>query len=262
MDTKIVEKLKDIGFNSYEAQVYLALLKNYPSTGYEISKNANIPQPRAYDALKSLLAGNIVTITNEKPQKYIPISPKELTQRYKRQINTTIDFLEKQLPKVKENHLNPIREIRGYKDSIEKIKEILGTTKKSIFLKIWSCDFVQIEKELEKAYDKGITIRIVGYDELKTPYGMVYTDVINSFEGTPTTRQIYFISDDSECVFGNINENIVWTINTDIIRVLKNFLLNDIYLLDINRNFPEQLKYFYGIGLKRLKDKISNARKN
>ena len=50
----LVEKLKEIGFNSYEAKVYIALLKKYPATGYEVSKLANIPQSRTYDTLKVL----------------------------------------------------------------------------------------------------------------------------------------------------------------------------------------------------------------
>lgn len=36
----LVEKLKEIGFNTYEAKVYIALLKKYPATGYEVSKLA------------------------------------------------------------------------------------------------------------------------------------------------------------------------------------------------------------------------------
>jgi hypothetical protein len=28
------------------------------------------------------------------------------------------------------------------------------------------------------------------------------------------------------------------------------------YLLDVYARFPEQLKYFYGVGFKKLKDKI------
>jgi hypothetical protein len=28
------------------------------------------------------------------------------------------------------------------------------------------------------------------------------------------------------------------------------------YIIDIGENFPEQLKYFYGAGLKKLRDKI------
>ena len=30
----VIEKLKDLGFNSYEAKVYVALLKKYPATDY------------------------------------------------------------------------------------------------------------------------------------------------------------------------------------------------------------------------------------
>ena len=88
----LIEKLKELGFNSYEAKVYLALLKKYPATGYEISQIADIPQARAYDALKSLETEKIVFSSNEKPQKYNPIAPKELTKRFKRKINSTIDY--------------------------------------------------------------------------------------------------------------------------------------------------------------------------
>ena len=119
----LIEKLKSLGFNSYEAKVYLALLKKYPATGYEISQVADIPQSRAYDALKSLESESVVfSIPNEKPQKFTPITPKELTQRFKRKINSTIDYLEKKLPNVKEDYNEPIHQIFGYETIIEKIK--------------------------------------------------------------------------------------------------------------------------------------------
>ena len=57
----IVEKLKEFGFNSYEAKVYIALLKKYPATGYEVSQIADIPQSRAYDALKSCIFNGFKT---------------------------------------------------------------------------------------------------------------------------------------------------------------------------------------------------------
>ena len=52
----LIANLKELGFNSYEAKVYLALLKKYPATGYEVSQIADIPQSRAYDTLKSMTA--------------------------------------------------------------------------------------------------------------------------------------------------------------------------------------------------------------
>ena len=77
----LVEKLKEIGFNTYEAKVYIALLKKYPATGYEVAKLANIPQSRTYDTLKVLEEKNIVVSTNTKPQTYTPIKPKQLTEK-------------------------------------------------------------------------------------------------------------------------------------------------------------------------------------
>ena len=98
---ELVESLKSIGLNSYEAKVYLALLKKYPATGYEVSKLADIPQARAYDTLKALENDNIVTSSATKPITYTPIRPKELTKRYRRQITSTLDLLDKKLPNVR-----------------------------------------------------------------------------------------------------------------------------------------------------------------
>ena len=116
----VVEKLKSLGFNSYEAKTYIALLKKYPSTGYEVSQLADIPQSRAYDALKSLANEKIVIASDDKPQKYSPIAPKELTQRFKRKINSTIEYLEKKLPDVKEDYNEPLHTISGYENILTK----------------------------------------------------------------------------------------------------------------------------------------------
>lgn len=257
----IVEKLKEFGFNSYEAKVYIALLKKYPSTGYEISQLADIPQSRAYDALKSLENESIVYSTKEKPQRYNPISPKELTQRFKRKINSTIDYLEKKLPEIKEDYNEPIHYIYEYDDIITKLKEVINNSKISLFLEIWATDYRQIEAELSKAYAKGVNIKIVAYDNFTTMYGLVYNhDGGKEIEQTIGSRMIYLLSDNEESIFGKIEKQVIWTKNTDIAFLIKEFTVHDMYLLDIYKNFPEQLRYFYGSGFKKLKEKILDKR--
>ena len=108
----IIESLKKLGLNSYEAKVYLALLKKYPITGYEVAKLADIPQSRAYDTLKTLENANIITSNGKKPQTYTPIKPKELTKRYRRKIESNIDFLEKKLPDVKTDYNEPVHYLK------------------------------------------------------------------------------------------------------------------------------------------------------
>ncbi len=253
----IILKLKDLGFNSYEAKVYLALLKKYPATGYEVSQIADIPQSRAYDALKSLVNEKFATATNEKPQKYTPLAPKELTQRFKRKINSTLDFLDKKLPNVKENYSEPIHSINGYENIINKLKEIISNAKNSIYIEIWNEDFKLIENSLREAYDRGIEIKIVGLNSIKTNFGMIYNhDGAKEIENAIGSRLIYIISDNKEGIFGKIESDIIWTKNPHITLLLKEFIVHDMYLLDVGKNFPEQLKYFYGNGFKRLKEKI------
>ena len=77
-------------------------------------------------------------------------------------------------------------------------------------------------------------------------------------------RMIFITADNSEGLFGKIeskkNETVasIWTKNEDIVFLIKEFIVHDMYLIDIEGQFPEQLKYFYGKGLKRLKDKVLN----
>ncbi len=256
----LIEKLKELGFNSYEAKVYIALLKKYPATGYELSQLSDIPQSRAYDALKSLESEGIVFSTNDKPQKYTPISPKELTQRFKRRMSSTIDYLEKKLPSVKESYNDPINTVVGYDKAIDKLKEVIKNTQKSLYLQLWSAEFKVLEAELTDAYDRGVDIKIVGYDNFQpTIVGLVYRhEEAKEVEMNVGGRLIYLLSDYVEAIFGRIESQVIWTKNADIAYVLKEFIVRDLYLLDISQRFPEQLKYFYGPDFVRLKEKLSD----
>lgn len=254
---KIVEKLKEFGFNSYESKVYLALLKKYPSTGYEVSQIADIPQSRAYDALKSLAAEKIVIADNDKPQKYSPISPKELTQRFKRRMLSAIDYLDSKLPNIKEDYNEPLHNISGYENILEKVKEIINNAKNSIYIEIWDEDYKHIEKEISDAYDREVDIKFVGLGNLKTKYGLLYNHPgAKEIEHTAGSRLIYLLSDGRESLFGKIEYEVSWSKNIDVAFLLLNFIIHDMYLLDVGQNFPEQLKYFYGAGMKNLKNKI------
>lgn len=256
---ELIENLKELGFNSYEAKVYLALLKKYPSTGYEISQIADIPQSRAYDTLKSLVAAGFVFTNDDKPQKYSPISPKELTQQYKRKMHSTIEYLEKKLPDVKDDYNEPIHTIAGYDKTIDKLKEVINNSKISIYMVIWSSDYKYLDKELAAAYDRGVSIKLVGYDNLKTVYGLVYEHAnAKDVERNVGGRLIYLCSDSCESVFGRIENRVIWSKNEDIAYLLKEFIMHEMYLLDVYGHFPEQLRYFYGAGFKKLKDKIAD----
>lgn len=253
----IVEELKKLGLNSYESKVYVALLKKYPATGYEVSQIADIPQSRAYDALKSLAVENIVTANNEKPQKFTPIPPKELTRRYKRNMISTLEYLEKKLPNLDEDYNEPLHNLSGYENIIDKVKEIIKSTKNSLYLEIWNEEYKILESLIKDAYDRDVDIKIVGFDDVKSKYGLYYLHPGGrEIETSAGTRLIFVLSDSQECLFGRVVDGVTWTKNRDVAFLLKEYIVHDMYLLDVGQNFPEQLKYFYGPGFKRLKSKL------
>ena len=261
---EIIENLKEIGLNSYEAKVYLALLKKYPATGYEAAKLADIPQSRAYDTLKSLESAHIVTSSPTKPVTYTPIRPKELTKRFRRKITSTLDFLEKKLPNVKDDYTEPVLNISGTHAIRSKIIEIIKNSTKEIFIEVWAQDFKFFEADLLEAYNRGLEIKIVGYDNFSCSFGTVFRHVnLKEIGYSAAGKMIFLASDNSEGLFGaidpadkHIEPSVLWTKNENIVSLIKQSIVQDMYLIDISEQFPEQLKYFYGKGLKKLKDKV------
>lgn len=255
----IIESLKELGLNSYEAKVYVALLKKYPATGYEVAKLADIPQSRAYDTLKSLEISKIVSSTGDKPQTFIPVKPKDLTRRFRRKFESNLDFLEKKLPDVKNDYNDPIHSVTGQTEIREKIIEIIKSARKDIYVEIWSQDFKYIEHHLLDAYNRGLDIKIVGYDNFQCQFGTIFKHKNGrEIELSLGGRMIFLLTDNTEGIFGKVESKVIWTKNPHVVFLLKEFIVHDMYLLDIEDNFPEQLKYFYGAGLKKLKDKILN----
>lgn len=261
----LVEKLKEIGFNSYEAKVYIALLKKYPATGYEVSKLANIPQSRTYDTLKVLEEKNVVVPTDTKPVSYTPIKPKQLLASYQKRMNSTINYLEKHLPEVKDNYTEPVITISGKLNIENKIREVIQNAKREIYLEIWSQDFKIFEQDLLNAYNRNVEIRIVGYDNFSSRFGMVFEHAFaKDIEMSLGGRMIAIAIDDNEGLVGKVSSfkdelfdtNIIWTKNKSIVFIIKEFIVHDMYLIDVEENLVEQMKYIYGKGFKRLKDKV------
>lgn len=262
---KIIEHLKELGFNTYESKVYIALLKKYPATGYEISQIADVPQSRAYDTLKALEKEKIVVASNSKPITYTPIKPGELTQRYKRKVNSTLEYLNKHLPEVKEDYTEPILSISGSANIREKAAEIVKNAKKEIYIEIWSQDFKFIESYLRDAYDRGVEVKIVGYDNFQSNFGLVFEHgSAKEIEASLGGRMMILAADNEEGLIANTgsqseNVNAIWTKNTGIVFLIKEFIVHDMYLLDVEKNLSEQMKIVYGKNLKGLRDKILGA---
>jgi len=76
--TELLRSLARFGLNDREAQLYLALLQLGPSTAPEAAREAGSDRVIAYRTLDALRARGTVTVTAERPRRYVPILPRAL----------------------------------------------------------------------------------------------------------------------------------------------------------------------------------------
>jgi sugar-specific transcriptional regulator TrmB len=79
-----LEALVQLGLTGLEAEIYLHLLQNPPSTGYKIAQGAGKTNANTYKALESLLAKGAALLDDGDPRIWRAVPPEELLGQLRR----------------------------------------------------------------------------------------------------------------------------------------------------------------------------------
>lgn len=75
----LVGVLNQVGFTEYEAKVYIALLREHPASGYQLSKASGVPRSMVYETLSRLVnRGAVLMSEGERSTLYRPLPPEVL----------------------------------------------------------------------------------------------------------------------------------------------------------------------------------------
>lgn len=260
----LIERLKQIGLNTNEAKVYLALLKQHPVTGYELSKNTGLPQARAYETLKSLESKKIVVAMSGKPQTYSPVAPDTILSRFEGEFKGALDFLRHSLPIFTVESVEPVHNLRGADAAIAQVSKMVDAAQSCIFMEVWHKDAPFFEPALRKAAERGVSIQVVAYGEVNYDFANIHPhgrekEVAQALGG----RWLIMSFDNQEALVGTAPYNnpdrtphAVWTKNPAIVMVIQQLIIHDIYLLDVEKELKGPLQKVYGQNLSKLRDKI------
>jgi len=119
----IKETLSDLGFESREIKIYLALTRYGPLSALKISKETHIDRTTIYDILNKLIEKGIVSTTFKGKTKYFQaINSKKLLSHFKNKFNS----LKTILPELKKitHSRNEELELEVY-EGLEGIKTVL-----------------------------------------------------------------------------------------------------------------------------------------
>ena len=258
---ELLEYLKELGFNSYESKVYLALLQFGKSTGYEVSKNSGVPQARAYDTLRALETKKIVVSTGETPATYMPVDPKEILDRHKRKYKESMAYLKANLLNFSGDYAEPIINLRSKKEIASNITRMIENAKKEILVEAWSDDFEKYKYLFKEAHKRGVDIKIVGYNNVESDFGLLYQHSGGDYLEKTVGKCFIMAVDEKEGIIGIINENLdstdaVCTKNAALVFITKEMIIHDMFLIDIENTFGHTMTEVYGENLIKLREKL------
>jgi len=118
MDGDLIDKLVQIGFSEYEAKAYVALLRESPVTGYQLSKMSGVPRSMIYEVLAKLVArGAAMTLRKEGGTQYAPVPAAEFLDKLHREQEQLFASLQSDLDSLgSASDLDYVWNIEGYEN--------------------------------------------------------------------------------------------------------------------------------------------------
>ncbi|HEX3049016.1 MAG TPA: helix-turn-helix domain-containing protein [Aggregatilineaceae bacterium] len=156
----LLSELQELGFTEYEAKVYIALLKDHPATGYQLSKQAGIPRSMVYEALGRLDARSAVLKTEEaKATLYRPMPPDAILDRLNDEHERRVISLRQGLGGIyfarDEGHLWTFT---GEGSVLTYAENMIGNAQQEVMLVLTDANLQRLRGTILEAYGRGVAI--------------------------------------------------------------------------------------------------------
>jgi len=175
----IIEELKKLGFNEYQAKVYTALVGLGVATASEISKASGVPTNKVYSVIDSLKERGLVFAqeSDTSANRYRPRSPdavmKELRSEYEKAFQITEQKLFALYERSKKSFIPELWILRGAQAVFSKIKDMIMDATETVNIGIDSSFDLQlygVDQVLKEASSFLKSIKIItGKDGIDNP---------------------------------------------------------------------------------------------
>ncbi len=176
VEPQIIDSLRQLGLNQYEAKAYAALCVHGSQTVGELSDKAKVPRARNYDVLMSLSEKGFVSVQEGRPVRYtaLPLDEAVVTLGKQKQ-STLVDEIQKiqDISKSLSVKLKPsagpataseetVWTLKGRDAIYSRMGAMIASAKKSIHLASHAGHFDEKfrlhQKELAKAKKRGVKL--------------------------------------------------------------------------------------------------------
>lgn len=235
-EKETIDLLSEFGLPANLGKTYVALLRNNPSTGYEICTQSGIPRSAIYSVLNKLEALGIINSIGESPKRYVPIPPSGLLEHFSQLHTHRMDLLTDALENL-DTHESTFDfwHIHGYRNLILKLRESIGLASKKIFMSIWSKELIQLEKDLENAEKRKVAISIFSFTKLNKNFGNTISYELDEKKLKKVWNpKVIMVVDQEITIMGSTSSKngnrAIWTNNEAITEIATNHIILDVTL--------------------------------
>ncbi len=224
------KQLMQIGFTEYEAKVYLAMLRLYPATGYQLSKESGVPRSMVYEALKRLHAkGAALEAMEGRATLYRPLPPEALLTKHAEEISRLIGGLRSELNALYAEQVdNRVWTIQGETPVSTYAEKLIKQVQMELYLVLTDDDLTSLEPALLAAHKRGVDLNVLLTGDAPLEFGHVAYHPPLESELQDLTKTIIVVSDSSEVLIGSTKTRgkklATVTRNADLVMVARQFV--------------------------------------
>jgi len=240
MSNDSIDKLVKIGFSEYEAKAYVALLRESPVTGYQLSKLSGVPRSMIYEVACKLTArGAAMTLRTGSATKYAPIPAAEFLDQLRRDHEELTDSLKDDLAKLTSApDLEYVWNIEGHENVMAKAMEMIDQARTRVYLALLPATFASLQPTLEEAIGRGVRVVIYTTGDIELSGGqVVVARVTEQTLGQAGGLGLILVIDGEEVLIAEwltaTQARASWTSSPLLVFVAEHHLRTDLYLPQI-----------------------------
>jgi sugar-specific transcriptional regulator TrmB len=233
MTDNLILELTHIGFTEYEARVYLALLREHPATGYQISKQSGVPRSMAYESLARLASrGAVLKSSSGKTTTYRPLPPDVLLARLQDEHNVRVHKLSEGMERLYvARSQEALWSIDGRGAVMAYATNMIQLAESELMLVLPDRDMRDLEGVLRTAFARGVKVRLVLTGEAEPGFGEVVHHPPRESELQELTDSLLVIADRRETLIaGGVDAlNATVTTNPNLVLIARQFIWMELF---------------------------------
>ena len=241
-DPQALRWLRELGFTSYEALVWISMCQAHPATAYALAKRLKLPRPNVYAACEQLVASGAAKQVSDKPMAYVPTDPRQLfstlTAENARRCNLLAqEFTFRMQPSPK----GLLWSTSGLDEVSRALEQEIDATVNHLWIKGTVSAIERLKAPLLRAQTRGVSIKLIVFgDARRLPKSLKRCEVIlHEGDGAPLSRAtdalLTLTSDSKAAAVAVLAGTASLTVLRDhaLVYVLQSFLLHEIFLGEI-----------------------------